>query len=384
MKLKVRPEDFIVIEEAEFHLADNGNYRVYRLTKKGFNTLDVLLRLSKSLRIPFRRFAYGGKKDRYGLTTQYITIESNKIYEVNEDNYSIHYIGSMHRPMGPDLIVSNEFRIVIRELKPEEIESASAELEYVKGYGYPNYFDDQRFGSYSPELGFIGEKIIKGHYNGALKIYLTAIHPEDRRKEKERKRFFYENWGNWQRCLEMAKTGFEKEAFKTLLNTREKPFLSIIQRIPAEELSMFFSAFQSYIWNRIATEVVKIYGEDIIKYKGNYWDYLFYKRPSSFDYLKNLHIPTPSRKAVMPDELTSQIYQEILKELELKPSSFNLRKIRKAFFSSTDRALVVIPDIKDFSTAQDELYKNKRKIFLHFKLPRGSYGTMFIKRLFAR
>ncbi len=384
MKIKVRPEDFIVHERASLYFKEGGRYRVYLLLKKNFNTVDLLIKLSKRLRIPFKKFSYGGKKDRYALTTQYITIEGEKIKDISEESFSLKYLGDMDRPMGPDLIEGNEFKVIIRDMKQDEIDRAIAELPYIREYGYPNYFDDQRFGSYSPEQGFIGEKILKKHYNGAVKIYLTAIYPEDKKEEKERKRFFYENWGDWETCFNKAKTKFEKEAFKILIKRESTPFLRILQRIPEEELSMFFSAFQSYIWNRIAEKVVTIYGGDIIKYRGNYWYYIFYRIPQAFDYMKGLFIPTASQKTSMPDELTAEIYNNILKELELKPSDFNLKKIRKAFFSSTVRPLIVVPDIKEYSINDDKIYNGRKALYIHFGLPRGSYGTMLVKRLMAK
>lgn len=383
MKIKVRPEDFVVEEKAPLPLKEGGRYRVYLLTKKGYNTVDLLIRLSKTFGIPFQRFSYGGKKDRYGLTSQYITIDDPSVREIQEDNFSLKYVGDMERPMGPNLIEGNEFKIFIRDIRMDEAQGAIREVEPVTEYGYPNYFDDQRFGSFSKEQGFIAEKILKRHYNGAVKIYLTAIHPEDRKEEKERKRFFFENWGNWDECLKKAKTAFEKRAFRLLIKKEEKPFLKIIQSIPKDELSLFFSAFQSYIWNRVAERIIMIYGDGLLRYRGNYWDYIFYRRPQSFQYLKGLLIPTASHKTEMPDELTGEIYNNLLKEMELRPSMFNLKKIRTAFFSSTVRPLVVIPELKDYGIQDDELYKGKKALYLHFELPRGSYGTMFIKRLFA-
>ncbi|MCX7793249.1 MAG: tRNA pseudouridine(13) synthase TruD [Thermodesulfovibrionales bacterium] len=383
MKIKVKPDDFVVQEKAKLPLRKGGRFKVYILTKKGYNTLDLLLKLSKAFGISFQRFSYGGKKDRYGLTSQYITIDDTSLREREEESFSLKYVGDMDRPMGPDLIEANEFKIVVRDLKEEEAEKALGEIEWVKQYGYPNYFDDQRFGSFSREQGFIAEKILKKHYNGAVKIYLTAVHPEDRKEEKERKRFFYENWGKWDECLKKAKTSIEKRAFRILSKKEEKPFLKIIQTIPGYELSIFFAAFQSYIWNKMAERIVMIYGDEIIRYRGNYWDYLFYRKPQSFEYLRSLIIPTASHKAQMPDELTEVIYNNILKEMELKPSMFNLKKIRAAFFSSTPRPFVVIPDLKGYDIRDDEVYQNRKALYLHFELKRGSYGTMFIKRLMA-
>ena len=62
IKIKVNPEDFIVEEVAGLPMRKNGNYYVYRLTKRGWNTVDVLRRISQTYSIPFPDFSYGNKK----------------------------------------------------------------------------------------------------------------------------------------------------------------------------------------------------------------------------------------------------------------------------------------------------------------------------------
>lgn len=223
MKIKVKEEDFIVEEIANIPFKKKGKFKIYLLEKKGFNTIDVLLKISKILKIPLNKISYGGKKDRYGITRQYISIEGEKIKEIEEKSFSLKFIGEAEREMGPDLIEGNFFDIKIRDIENSE-EKIKKEIENLKEKGFVNYFDDQRFGSFSKKDGFIAEKILKKHYNGALKIYLTNIYPGDKREEKERKRFFLENWKNWDACLGKAKTNFERTAFRILKKMNQIPF----------------------------------------------------------------------------------------------------------------------------------------------------------------
>jgi len=149
---------------------------------------------------------------------------------------------------------------------------------------------------------------------------------------------------------------------------------------------MFFSAFQSYLWNELAERVFKAYHSGaLLRYKGVYWEYLFYRslHKKSSSYLTELLLSTASQNAKMPDALTENLYTEILNEHQLQPSSFNLRKIKAAFFKSNPRALVIVPAISHVEVEDDELYNGKKKLSLEFKLPKGSYGTMLIKRLMA-
>jgi len=384
MKIKVKPEDFIVEEVASLPLAAKGEYGLYQLTKRNWNTVDLLYRIVSRLHIPFTAIGYGGKKDRYGETTQFITIKNNKKISLSDKDWSLQHLGRMGRAMGSDLIDGNKFNVTVRDLSPKESEKAFAALELVKKYGLPNYFDDQRFGSYDRKNGLIAEKILLKHYNGALKLYLTSIYPEDQKEEKERKRSFLANWGAWDKCLTQAKTIYEKATFK-LLAAKPKELLRPLQEIPKEEMSMFFSAYQSFIWSEILRRLLGAINEPLIKVPGKAGDYLFYGELSSqnLNYLSKLLIPTVSSRVVIANPLTGRIFDEVLNERGVKLPLFNIREIRQSFFKSFDRPAIIYPADLSVAAAADEIYAGKQKLQLKFFLKRGAYATMVIKRLFA-
>lgn len=476
IKVKVKPEDFVVEEVVDISTSDTGNFCVYLLKKRGWNTVDVLKNLSKKLNLPSSDFSYGGKKDKYALTSQYITIgrqgykqttpsvptssqggsegrikkswimrknlqspsavnsaEIERLIptKLDKENYSLSFVGLMDRPMGPDLIKGNRFHIVVRNLTEQELKSALNEIECVKKDGYPNYFDDQRFGSFDGRQGFVAEKIIKKHYNGALKIYFSRIHPEDSKEEKEHRKFIYENWGNWQACLTRATSRFEKEALN-YLEKHPKGFVPVLQRISHEEMVLFFSAYQSHLWNEVLRKIIRsvssdsfmlgnsktinaspLMGEVRLRWgkkadhpplpppikggeiscrrpdlkfsKGIAGDYVFYTQldDRSKAYLTGLVIPMPASNIRMPDTFTETLYSEVLKENDITSPMFNIRKIRQAFFKGIERNAVVIPEELVVDYSEDEIYQGKKKLVLDFFLPRGCFGTIFIKRIFS-
>ncbi|HLG28895.1 MAG TPA: tRNA pseudouridine(13) synthase TruD, partial [Candidatus Brocadiales bacterium] len=312
--------------------------------------------------------------------------------KLDKENYSLSFVGLMDRPMGPDLIKGNRFHIVVRNLTEQELKSALNEIECVKKDGYPNYFDDQRFGSFDGRQGFVAEKIIKKHYNGALKIYFSRIHPEDSKEEKEHRKFIYENWGNWQACLTRATSRFEKEALN-YLEKHPKGFVPVLQRISHEEMVLFFSAYQSHLWNEVLRKIIRsvssdsfmlgnsktinaspLMGEVRLRWgkkadhpplpppikggeiscrrpdlkfsKGIAGDYVFYTQldDRSKAYLSGLIIPMPASNIRMPDTFTETLYSEVLKENDITSPMFNIRKIRQAFFKGIERNAVVIPE----------------------------------------
>lgn len=383
IKIKVKPEDFVVSEAAHLPLVSRGEYCVYKLTKNGWNTLDLLLHLSRVLKIPYRDLAYGGRKDRHALTTQHITIHNPRDFSQKGRNYSLELIGYMQRPMGPDLIEGNNFNITVRGLSKLALEQAIQEIPIVKQSGLPNYFDDQRFGSIDTKNGFFAQKILLAHFNGALKIYLCGIHSEDSPADKIKKSFFLKHWADWQECLKKAETEFEKTAFRLLI-AKPRDFLSPLKNINREDIMIFFSAYQAHLWNETLRRIIQSkISEPLKKYPGRAGDYLFYRKlaPSAFEELSRLVLPLAAAKAKINDASLRGIYEKVLQDESLRTALFNKLKLRQAFFKPVPRPAIIIPKNLSFLAAEDELYKNKHKLQLSFQLPRGSFGTMLIKRL---
>ncbi|MEI8350445.1 MAG: tRNA pseudouridine(13) synthase TruD [Candidatus Omnitrophota bacterium] len=388
MKIKVKPEDFIVEELlADMPCGASGNFCLCRLTKRGENTIEVIKKVSRHMNIPESFFSYGGKKDKHASTSQYITINGKKAQgvRIEEKNYSLEYIGFTSQAMGPCHIAGNRFRIVVRDISAQEAQCAQEALAAVSTTGYPNYFDDQRFGSFVPGQGFLGEKILKGHFNGALKIYLAGMVSQGNRIDRLRKKYFFDQWGNWPLCRERAVTFFEKMAFG-YLSKDAKSFVAILQTIPKEEMSLFFSAYQSHLWNELARRIImhKV-GGNLRFARGVIDNYLFYTTIDTelFGYFKSLFVNGAASKTKMPNEFTQKLYEEILHENDLKPAMFNIRKIRQAFFKASERPFVVIPQSMVFDFSSDDVYHGKQKMLLQFSLPRGSYATMLVKRVFS-
>lgn len=223
MQIKTKPADFIVEEIADLPLKKTGIYAVYLLKKQGWNTAELLSRISRQLDIPFQDIAYGGRKDRHGLTCQYVTIKGLPQRGLKEKNYALQLVGLMDRPMGPDLIKGNKFEITVRKLEDEAIAQVSQAAGFVKLYGYPNYFDDQRFGNFDRGRGFLAEKILKKQYNGALKIYLTAVRPV-RGKRKGRGKDISLKIGGTGRSVSLRQKQNKKSQFLVFLSKTPEGF----------------------------------------------------------------------------------------------------------------------------------------------------------------
>src|SRR3989338_5511303 len=72
MKIKELPEDFIVKEVLELKI-EEGSYNYYLMTKKNWNTLDVINEIKQRLHV--KDVGYAGNKDRNAITSQYISVQ---------------------------------------------------------------------------------------------------------------------------------------------------------------------------------------------------------------------------------------------------------------------------------------------------------------------
>lgn len=380
--IKAIPEDFIVEELASLPLVESGEFRVYRLTKKNWTTPDLMRFLAKALSISPKALAYGGKKDKHGVTTQHITIRSQRDFSREDKNFSLQAIGFMRKPMSPSLIQGNRFRITIRNLR--ELEPVLDNLEEVRQFGFPNFFDDQRFRGTNPQLGFFADRVLRGHYNGALQIFLQSQNQASNNKEnRERVARIMENWRNWEKCLELARGLTEKRIFRTLL-LRPDDFLSALEKIPREEIAMAYAAFGSYLWNELLRRLLKELITDLHEVQAESGLFYFWETldQSVLNYLQDLKLPTPSAKMEFPDERSRNLYLKILEENNLRFASFRTRALSRVFFRSFQRKVLLFPEgLEIVDRKEDELHPGKKALVLSFSLPRGAFATMLVKRI---
>ena len=78
----------------------------------------------------------------------------------------------------------------------------------------------------------------------------------------------------------------------------------------------------------------------------------------------------------------AEVMAGILAQEKVEPRMFRLRKLRKTFFGKGLRDALVAPAGLKASDGADELNRGRRKLALSFELPKGSYATILVKRLF--
>jgi len=392
LKIKVIPEDFIVKELINLKLKADGRYRIYLLEKRHWNTMDALLAIARQNKMPLARIGYGGRKDRHAVTYQYISVPKQYDLSFDMSNVKLTFLGFADDFISAEQLKGNHFQITVRKIPAEQKESILQRIDEISRYGFPNFFDDQRFGSIMKSDEILAERIIRKHYKGALKLYFTTIGPGEKTREKQRKRNIEQLWGDWQAIFPLCRTKAERDIIKLLLESESKnQLVKAINAIPKEELSMYFSAYQSFLWNLSLEQILLQHVKKTFKVKGKIMDYTFYEDldEAALKKLKNTQIPTVSYKIPGNPEVV-RIVKDILAQRGLKASDFNLTKIRKSFFKSFLRPAIVFPtwdptpgpfDYDEDLFEPDDLYPGFLKLHLNFTLPSGSFATILIKAI---
>jgi tRNA pseudouridine13 synthase len=385
-RIKSLPEDFRVDEVTDLRISRRGRFRIYRLTKTDWNTTDLIVRLSRDLRLPRDTFSFGGRKDRRAVTTQFVSIRDRADRSTAGPGYTLECVGSTDEPMTSQRIRANEFAIVIRGVNDADLPSIRANIEAVRASGLPNYFDDQRFGSLDPERGMLGEAILRGRWENALRIYLTLAPPDATDAAQAHGRQIASQWRNWKACLAESRTTTERRIFEALL-VRGADFNSACRQIPSDAVSMALTAYQSHLWNRVACSVAANASDEAVEVPGLAGGYLFPLRwrPGAITGARRLSIPLPGPRMRWIHPELARAYTETLERAGLSEDSFVKIGLPTSGLRAVPRDFLMRPArLRMAHVEPDERTPGANRCTLSFSLPRGAYGTMLVRRLAIR
>lgn len=383
MKIKVRPEDFVVEEILNLDLKTAGPYTILKLVKHAWNTLDAIDFISRRLKIPKKLISRAGLKDRYGLTTQFLSVRGNLTRGLIEKNLTVTIEGRSDHPVTPAIMRGNRFWIVLRDLKPEEPPRITRCLQEIQRDGLPNYFDDQRFGSAWHKKGFFAHLLIRDHVEGALKLLLGYPYPDEPKPLKSFKNYCRAAWGNWEEIFLRAPRSYQPVVAYLVRHPRD--FRGAIKQIDRELLNLYLLAYQSYLFNEILCRIIRRHARETMEVSYTVGTFVFGRNWHDPTALFSLKIPMINAKTRLTDPLASIIAEVLEKEdVTIRGFSLNKMRFRGVRFKSFLRPALICPqDLKIGSAEPDELYAGRQKMAVDFTLPSGCYATILIKRLLA-
>jgi len=385
MKLKQQADDFRVVEITDVQPGQGGPFSFYELEKVGLGTPEAVQALCRRWNLDSRRVSHGGLKDRHAHTLQYLSIYRGPKRGLKQSHFHLRYLGQLVAPYSSPQVSGNRFRVVLRDLGTKEVERTLAELGEVGRSGVPNYFDDQRFGSVGPDRRFVARSLIEEEYETALKLALTAPYEFDRAAAKEEKQLLRALWGQWSTLKARLPRGHAR-SLVTYLADHPSDFRGAVARLHDGMKSLYLSAYQSYLWNRMLSRWLEAECRPAQLFPvtlkvDTVWMCRGVDEAQAARFARAV-LPLPSaRLKLADDDPLASLVRGVLQAERIELSQMRLRHFRKPFFSRGDRPAFFQPQELAYHVEPDENHPQRKKMVLAFVLPRGCYATMLVKRI---
>jgi tRNA pseudouridine13 synthase len=384
MKLKRQPEDFQVEELPQVAGGERGRFTFYRLTKRGMGTLEAIEAICRRWNVAGRRVNYGGLKDRHAVTIQYLTIFDGPDRALHETSFDLEPLGRLAHPYGPGHFEGNRFAVVLRDLSADALARAVATIGELPRDGLPNYFDDQRFGSVGFGGDFIARAWLAGDPERALYLALAEPNPHDRPGTKAEKAILRDTWGRWPE----AKARLERSHARSLvtyLADHPTDFRGAFARVRRELRSLYFSAFQSHLWNLMLSRWIEraTRPDQRVPVEFRLAELPIHRGldPEQAAALAELRIPLPSSRNPIPEGPLGEAAREVLGRFGLAWEDLRVRHLKDVFLSKGSRPAVFFAGGLAHDAGDDALHPGRKALRLSFELPKGAYATLVVKRI---
>ena len=448
MTIRRQPSDFLVIERPSAALlaalvagrTGAATHAVYELKKESLGTPEAVQQFGKAIGVGGGKVDYAGLKDKHARTKQLVSAPLERAdvpREVNGRGWSAVLKGWSERGITAAEIDGNRFEIVVRDLSKqqstemgmragrlamEEVKEGSDEASETRA-GKPvpledntggtpvarnlvilNYFGAQRFGSARHGAGFLAPLLMRGEFEGALKLSIGTPARKDTGKTREFSRMCATHWGQWKKLAAELPRCPERRAIETL--AAGGSFAKAFEQLPSFTQQMSVEAYQSHIWNSAARRIAeRMAAEFTQRWQREGGDEAAKKtafRPvaplRADDEFGVMLFPTARmvdptwRAVVMPvlgpkTELAApwgSAAAEALKEEGIKQEDLRIPGMRRPFFGEADRPLFVTAEGFEMTDPEkDDLTPGGKKVkrTVRFSLGRGAYATVVLRAL---
>ena len=384
MRIKAVPGDFAVTERADLALSPSGPWAVYRVDKVGMTSLQVQMRMAEQLGLPRDKVVFPALKDRQSIATQFACLPTGQSERIEGAGYGAQRIGYRSRPLGPADLRGNAFSIIVRDLSEQGASDLRRGLLRLATSGLPNYFDEQRMGSYAPRWGYIGKAILQRDAESALRAYLARPFLGDPRRVRAFKQEAQSLWPDWRAMMAAAPRPSNFRSVLTYLIDHPLGYRRALNLIPQRVLSIYLAAYQSYLWNRIVGAYL---GQAYADYGTRTALLVVAERslPVHADLAPDLEaslaaeqIALPNHRATYRSSTLRGIVSDTLRDEGLGLPDLKARILQRAYLPSGQRSVLLVPEELDVSDPAPDDRSGQCMLRVRFSLPRGSYATLVL------
>jgi len=398
--LKTLPEDFIVREiSSPPRQKDNGDYSIATVTARNWETNRMVRLMSRSMGVSRDRIGFAGTKDKRAVTTQLMSVYGTEELWKKVDLKDIEIKDIYRGASGIDIgdLIGNDFEITVKDctMDPALIkDTVEADISIIKKTGgFPNYFGVQRFGAVRPVTHLVGERLVRGDIEGAVRTYISFTTEEEaeelRLKRKELETTDVSEWNTIFPTIPPA-MAFEKMMVGVLVNEPED-WVGAIEILPTNLQMMFVHAYQSWLFNEMLSRRMDagmplnapVEGDIIIPLDAN-------RIPQHENPIlttsKNIDLVTRQIRAgrafvtitlfgsdgELAEGEMGEIERKVIEENRLTHDDFIIPELSRCT-SKGSRREILCP-LKDINSSF-----NEEGYSLKFSLPKGNYATCLLR-----
>jgi len=260
-RLRMDPADFIV-EEIPLGKkgGTSGPYLICQLTKTNWELQHAIKEIAKRLGISHRRIGWAGTKDRNAITRQLISlynVTAEQVAGIHLKDINLEPIASSNEGLSLGDLLGNRFEITIRDCQPADLEQRVRAVSETVSTAVPNYFGIQRFGATRPVTHIVGEWILRGNFEQAVLSYVGQAFPGEPEPVREVRTAFSETRDIPAALSALPPQMSYERAMLHYLYSHPGDYRGALQELPPKLLSMFVSAYQSYLFNRVLSQRIE-------------------------------------------------------------------------------------------------------------------------------
>jgi len=402
---------------------DGLRHTLFVLKKRQREHLTAIQTLANSLGCRQSNIGVAGIKDMQAITYQFCSVRDLSPERVLRAASFLKSkgieVGNVHK-VDWDLrkgdLEGNQFEIVVRNLRQVQVSPrdgraeeayttcilshVAAMVDRVRRSGFLNFYGEQRVGTagLSSIVGVrafdIGRAILQQDFAKAIDLIMTGrLLCRGSETESEEIRLVRQTWkesggdpvATWKKLPRGDRMMRERQVLKGMKRYGKDDPPSVLKCLHHNERVFWINAYQSYVWNLMATERVRRYGTKVVE--GDL--ILEYGDSSAVKYvtedmltsdltLHDVVLPMPGFDVKYPNNEVGKLYSEFLDRSGI---TFEKNSPLDATAKGSYRRLVAKAGNIDFDLKFSDLLPGTLDLSLTFDLPKGCYATMLLREL---
>ncbi|XP_005179284.1 pseudouridylate synthase 7 homolog [Musca domestica] len=244
-------------------------YVHFLVHKENLDTSEVAVAMANKLNLRPSQVNYCGTKDKRAKTTQKFCIKKRTPRQIVGSIKFLNGVKIGNFEFSKEVLKlgqlkGNRFRIALRHLTGEK-EAIEKSLQNVKENGFINYFGLQRFGnSVAIPTYEVGVALLQADYKLACELILKPRENDIPFLKNIRETWWKER--NSKAAADMFRTDrfIEKKLLDGLAQYGESDYATALRKIPRNMLLLYPHAFQSLVFNQLASRRIKEFGLKLI------------------------------------------------------------------------------------------------------------------------